>query len=544
LPETLLAISHTNSQEQVPAELAAEAVSLHLNDVDVRQALEMLSRSHGLSILIAPGVTGKVTANLEGLPCDEALNAILKLCKLVACREGGLIYVYTRAEYPHEDLRVQVFPLDFCSSQDVLPVVSNLLSAAGQAMATEIDAADNRKTREAITVTDMPSVLLRVAEFIGQVDMPPPQVMIEAHVLQINLGDDLRHGINYKNLLDIATNSRLELDVTGFVDPSASPAVFARVDSKNVDALLHFLKVNTDAKTLASPRVMVVNGQKARIQAGEQIPYKVITVTETSAIEEVKFLDVGVVLEVTPRISRCGRVLMRVKPEVSDGTFNPETKLPGEETRELESDVLLEDGQGVVIGGLIQEKDSTIQTKIPYLGDLHWVGRLFQKREVVKERSEVVITLVPRICMMGSPPSERDCIDAERSLTPLLHGALERFPRPWEPSLPDAVEQPCHLPFWPHRLCPSCGITGCGCEKNPASGYVPEPDGAYVPYPDTPLPVPEVSAEAAAAIPETFRLAAEGPAAMGVSSQHRAPPPVAVEPPRSVPVPPETEFLP
>ena len=155
---------------------------------------------------------------------------------------------------------------------------------------------------------------------------------------------------------------------------SRRPAIFARIDARRIDGLLHLLKTTTDSKTLASPRVMVTDGQTAGIQVGEQLGYKVVTVTETSALEEVKFLEVGVVLEVTPHISRDNRVLMRVRPEVSDGRINPTTLLPEEETSELETNVLLWDGQGVVIGGLIQERKIETQQKLAVMGSLHGCG--------------------------------------------------------------------------------------------------------------------------------------------------------------------------
>ena len=117
-------------------------------------------------------------------------------------------------------------------------------------------------------------------------------------------------------------------------------------------------------------------------------------------------LDVGVVLQVTPDIARSNRVLMRIKPEVSSGEINPETLLPEETTRELETDVLVSDGQGVVIGGLIQESDSNTQSKIPWLGDIYVIGKLFQKREIQKSRSEIIVTLVPRII-----PFDNCCAD-------------------------------------------------------------------------------------------------------------------------------------
>ncbi len=117
---------------ELPAPANTDPVTLHLNEVNVRLALEMLSRSHGLSILVAPGVAGLVTANLEGLPVDQALDAIIKLGNLVAHREGELIYVYSATEFPQANFRVHVFPLDYVSAVDVLPVVTNLLTPTGQ----------------------------------------------------------------------------------------------------------------------------------------------------------------------------------------------------------------------------------------------------------------------------------------------------------------------------------------------------------------------------------------------------------------------------
>jgi type II secretory pathway component GspD/PulD (secretin) len=111
--------------------------------------------------------------------------------------------------------------------------------------------------------------------------------------------------------------------------------------------------------------------------------------------------------------------------------------LPEADTRELQTDVLLGDGQGVVIGGLIQEKDRNIRKKVAFLGDIYLVGRLFQHAELTKERSEIIVTLVPRI--VDSPPqtNEQDAVGAERCQIPLFNGPLERVPRPWEASMPD-----------------------------------------------------------------------------------------------------------
>jgi type II secretory pathway component GspD/PulD (secretin) len=202
---------------------------------------------------------------------------------------------------------------------------------------------------------------------------------------------------------------------------------------------VQFLQNTTDAKTLASPKVLAVNGQEARIQIGSQFGYFVTTTTETSTLQSVEFLEVGVVLRVVPIIAADGRVLMTVMPEVSGGRINPATGLPEEDTAEVETTVMLNDGQPMVIGGLIQEEDSDIQNKIPYLGNLWLVGRLFQKRVQLRERHEIIVALVPRIVPYAPDAQCREQVEVMRATTPLTTGPLWRVNRTrWEPQLPDA----------------------------------------------------------------------------------------------------------
>lgn len=446
---------------ELPPMGPGEKLTWHLNDVDVRQALEMLSREKGLSILLAPGVTGQVTANFEQMEPAAALAAILKLCHLAAHQEDGLTFVYPLSEFPQENLQVQVFPLDYASAEQLLPTVEKLLSPSGTASVILGAPANNRRTQEAIVVTDSPATIGRVQQYIAQMDQLPRQVMIEAYLLSVDLSNDSRHGINYNHLFKLG-KGRISIDVTGFATSTNSPAIFARIDGNDVGSLVELLQSTTDAKTLAAPRVMVINEQKARIQIGERLGYRVVTVTQAAAVEQVNFLEVGVVLEVTPRITRDGRVVMRVKPEVSSAKIDPETLLPTEKTTEVETDVLLNSGQGIVIGGLMQEKDIEGQSKVPFLGDLYLIGRLFQRRSTTRQRTEIVVTLVPRIVNPGDPATERDAIDGERSQTPLLDGPLLRHARPWEPQLPDAVERPTRFPFvGRHKRGCECGQEDC-----------------------------------------------------------------------------------
>ncbi|MEM9585818.1 MAG: hypothetical protein AAGA03_00940 [Planctomycetota bacterium] len=427
-----------------PIDTGEEAtVTLNVNDTDVRSVFEMLARGYQMNILVSPEVKGTVTANVDGLTPQQTLVGILKMCNLQAQYDEGLIFVYPADRLPDEATQLQMFPLDFARAETLEPTIQALLSPVGTAHISKLDSADNLRTSEAIVVIDLPERLAQIERYILQADQSPRQVMIEANVLEVELEDDLLHGINF----DAVLGGDLSVGGFGFADVSASrtnPAFFAVANGTKVQALLDLLETTTDAKTLASPRVMVVNGQNARIQVGQQLGFTVATVTQTSTVQDVRFLDTGVVLNVTPTISRDNRILMQVKPEVSEGEINPDTLLPEEETREVETSVLLDDHCGVVIGGLIQENDRTVIRKLPWLGDVKHIGKFFQRREVNRKRTEIVITLVAHVIDHG-PASTRDAIRYDQADTELFHGPLRRNCRPWEPRLPDALGSERHL---------------------------------------------------------------------------------------------------
>jgi len=418
-----------------------EPITLHFDDVEIRKALEMLSREESQSILVGPGVTGRVTANLQGLSFDEALDAILELCNLVAIRKENLIFVYASKDVPQSGRMLRTYPLDYVSAADVQQTVQGLLSPEGKVFITQCTSDDNRRTQEMIVVEDLPDYVRRIEQYVAAIDQPPRQVLIEAHVLQVDLEDDRKHGVNFEHLFQVMNNG-VTLTMQGFADPLASPAFLVNVDGGNLTALIECLQTTEDAKTLASPRVMVLNGQAARIQIGQRLGYPVITTTETTSMQDVEFLDLGVVLEVTPQISRDGRILLQVKPKVATGRIDPDTTLPEEETTEVETDVLLSDGQGVVIGGLIQEKDEDVQRKITYLGDLWLVGRLFQWHHAEKTRKEIIVTLIPRVLPYQPAYESEHQEQIGRATDPLVWGPLRRYPRPFEPRLPDAIANP------------------------------------------------------------------------------------------------------
>jgi type IV pilus assembly protein PilQ len=433
----------------------AGLISLMVREGSLRQVIAMIADTQKLNIVFAGPNDVQVTASFDRQPWQTVLDSLLSASGHTWATQDNVIFVASLEQTSFlppgaEGRRVQVFELDFASAVDVDQTIKGILSPAGESWLVETNKADNRRTREAIAVVDFPDNLVRISDYICQADQPPRQVFIEAHILQVNLDDDCKSGVNFKDLISMSSG-RIRLSTAGFATPpvtntlptnpltSASPAFFIEADGTGLDGLIELIQTTTDTKTLASPNIHAVSGQESHIQIGGQLGYRITTTTQTSTMESVQFLDVGVVLRVTPRITRDGRVLMRIFPKVSTGAVDPVTGLPSEETTEIETDVLLNSGQGVVIGGLIQETDNNLVSKIPYLGDIPYLGILFQKRQVKKERQEIIITLRPHVLPYSPILLARHEHEIMRAETPLTQGAIGSYPRPYEPRLPDAM---------------------------------------------------------------------------------------------------------
>ena len=419
-------------------------VDLVVRDASLGAVLNALADEMNLNIVAAGAVAGQVSITLNRVPLDDALDAILNVNGYRWVKEKDIIMVSSIAGGTELSPRVQgrevrVFRLNYVSAEDIDTTVQGLLSPIGHSFVTVVSA-DKLRTREELVVEDVPEYLARVEEYIAQSDRPPMQVLIEAHVLRVVLRDDDQHGVDLTLLARLAS-ANVTLSSNGIASSTASPAFLLNVDSTDLQALVEMIKTTTDAKTLASPKVMAVNGQEARLQIGERLGYLTTTTTQTSTLQDVQFMDLGVVLTVTPVIGRDGQILMKVKPEISSGRINPATGVPDAETTDVETTVLLPNGQGMVIGGLIQEENSDQQSKIPYVGDIPVFGRLFQRRVKVKERSEIIITLLPRIVPYCDPLAQvAHSEEVHRSSAPLTYGPLyEVDRRRLEPSLPTAT---------------------------------------------------------------------------------------------------------
>lgn len=407
-------------------------VTISVHEASLHSVLSLLAQQQGLSIVAPSNLEMPISVTLQPTPLDNALDALLAVSGCTWTRNQNVIYVTPITKDGGENFLVQgrevrVFELNYAAAADVEKIIVGLLSPIGKVFTRQIDSKDKRKAVEQVVIEDLPHYVHRIANYVAQADQPPRQVLVEVRLLQVKLGDNLRHGVNLESLAKIA-GATVTFKAQAFTT-GVGPAGIFTVDGNDFDSLLDCLRSTNDAKTLATPKLLMLNGQESKIQIGRRLGYFITTATQVSTLQSVQFLEVGIVLTVSPQITADGQIVMKVHPKVSSGQVNSTTSLPEEETTEVDTSIMVPDGQGIILGGLIQETDVEQQNKIPFLGDVWLVGRIFQRRTVQRERSEVVVALLPRIIPMGAQPGMPECRELQRVDVPLLTPELQSMPR-------------------------------------------------------------------------------------------------------------------
>ena len=411
--------------------VTGDRVSLNLEDEELSSVLRLLSEAKRISIVSGPDVTGTVSINLYDAPFEEALSAILGVAGFSHYRIGEIIYVTTeeqRLEMPvgSNNLELRPIPIQFAVPQELLTAIEGFLSPAGTAVL------GNNKT---IIVEDTPANVSRIERLVHSLDKLPLQVLIQAQILNVSRDDNMNVGIGFDTLP--LTQYGVEVLSNGFANPfppqpdpltgeipqtplPTTRGLIAGTLQSDSRFFIEALETATDVEVLASPQVLALDGQIARIQVGDRLGFRVTTTTETASLESVEFLDVGTVLEVTPQISENGMIQMEIAPKVSSGTISTEG-LPTESTTELNTSMIVENGQTVLIGGLLNATRQRVRAQIPILGDIPILGKLFGRNTIIDDESEVVVLITPRIVGPKVSAEAKIAVDATQERIRLLH---------------------------------------------------------------------------------------------------------------------------
>jgi len=437
-------------QAAVPGQVQAEKtgdgkIELHVKDDQLTNVLELLSQQYRLNIVASKGAAGQVTADLYDVTVEEALDAICQAADLGWRKENGVIYIYTAAQLKalaqdESRLETEVFQLNHLSAKEAVSLLEPLKSEQGSVTASSepeegipsgASAATGGNTfclADTLVVRDFPENIERMREVIKKMDRKPRQVLVEATILQVALNDNTSLGIDFNVLAGIDFRDLSDTNVpirgvTANMDPTnaGAPAMtvgaeqrpFANVGqsgfaapgpglnigvmTNNVALFIRAMEQVTDTTVISNPKVLALNKQRAEVMVGERLGYLTTTVTETSAIQAVEFIESGTQLIFRPFITDDGYVRMEVHPEVSEGEIVGVHDLPRETTTEVTCNVLVKDGHTIVIGGLFDDNTSIARSQVPGLGNIPGLGWLFRSKADATVRNEYVILLTPHI---------------------------------------------------------------------------------------------------------------------------------------------------
>ncbi|MBI4388348.1 MAG: secretin and TonB N-terminal domain-containing protein [Candidatus Omnitrophica bacterium] len=443
---TAVTVRKPTSDDPSTADAEGETlVSLDFKDADISEVLSALAKAYGLNIIAGKEIIGKVSISLTDVTLEDALDAILKLNKYSYKRNKTIITIVALSD----QVNTEVFRLEFAKANEVKDLFKNMLSEKG-------DLRVNEQLNEMI-ITDDGESLEKVRDLLYRVDSPPPQVIIEAKLIDIAPKDLAALGmdwsVNYTNATRKNKKTLLnEIDynmdagsaflgsaTTGDVEWEFTTPFFTPENKATFD----FLVQENKANVLSAPRIAVLNNQAAKIVIGEKVGIKEQTQTASGTIESVRFVDVGITLKVTPQISGGGYVSMEISTEVSSVKTFLENNLPRITTREASTHVRVKDRQTIVIAGLLKDEYSDSRSQFPFVKNIPFLRNLLGNFGSSREMKELVVFITPNIIKVADRIDPKDRATFKRQQAQLEGYKLkheELMSRFYKGGMPQAVQ--------------------------------------------------------------------------------------------------------
>jgi type IV pilus assembly protein PilQ len=435
------------AQDEKPV-YTGERLTLNFQDIETRAVLQLLADASGQNIVVSDSVNGSVTLRLQNVPWDQALDIVLRTKGLDKRKQDNVIIVAPQAELAAREkaelaarrdvqelapLRSEYLQVNYAKAADMASLIktgnNSLLSSRGSV------AVDDRTNT--LLLQDTPDRLADIRRLVATLDIPVRQVQIEARIVIVNndFERDLgaRFGITtaQKNganglyttsgtaaatdsIMTNAPNPLIGAAITGTnaanrynvnlpaSNPAGSIAVGVLGSNFILDLELSAAQAETQANIISSPRVITANQKEASIEQGVEIPYQQ---SASSGATTIQFKKAVLSLKVTPHITPDNRVILDLDVRddavgqivVASGGVN----VPAIDTREIVTQVLVNDGQTVVLGGILQTTQSENDNKVPYLGDIPILGHLFKTTDHTDDKDELMIFITPKILREG-----------------------------------------------------------------------------------------------------------------------------------------------
>lgn len=393
----------------VPAMAATDIgttpITLHATGTPLMDILSVLSEKSGLNIVASTDVeTREISIHLTNTPAEEALNLIVRAAGLGYERIGDSVLVAPQQQLTQDTgFMSYVIEVEFADAFELVPLVEKIADKV---------AADPGGNRLVVVAT--PGMIDQIRDIVNDLDVPPVQIMLETEVIEVATDRMLELGIDWSKIMSqsvIFAEPGLggiapESSQTGEI-PDNMPFVGRgfNVDdtyrqAKALEVAIDLLQQDGGAKVLSNSKLATLNNRTASIHIGDVIPYTVSSLTSGGGLQlQVEKERVGVQVEVTPRAAGDGHITVYVEPSVSNivGFRGPNEEYPWTKERRANTQVRVMDGQTFMIAGLLSEDETETIEKVPFLGDIPLIGRLFQHTTTSVKQSDLLIKITPRI---------------------------------------------------------------------------------------------------------------------------------------------------
>lgn len=382
-------------------------INLEFRDASIKMIFDALSRTTGINFIFDREVKGdqRTTVFLKQTTLDDAIDVILstsQLDKKILNASSVLIYPNTSAKNKeYQDLIVKAFYMANVEAKQA----ANMLKTVLKIKDVFVDDKYNM-----LILRENPETIALAEKLIALHDLDEPEVMLEVEVLEVNRSSLLNLGVQVSSQLSIAPLSNLAINSgSGAAGTSSQIMKLSDFNHLNSDLLgitlpsatINLKKTDGDANLLANPRIRVRDREKAKILIGDKVPVVTTTSSGTFITENITYLDVGLKLEVEPDIHLRDEIGLKIALEVSSLVSSIKTNNGSQAyqigTRNFSSALRLKDGETQVLAGLISDEDRSAANRIPLLGDLPLLGRLFSSQSDNRQKTEIVLSITPHL---------------------------------------------------------------------------------------------------------------------------------------------------
>ena len=423
---------------------SGEKLSLNFQDIDVRSVLQLIADFTDLNLVASDTVSGNITLRLQNVPWDQALDLVLKTKGLDKRKIGNVLLVAPADEIAARErqeleaqkqiselapLRRELIQVNYAKAADIAKLFQSVTGSAVDG-AAGVGVASGSESRGSIAVDDRTNSIIahqtqdrldELRRIVTQLDVAVRQVMIEARIVEADVGYDKSLGVRWGGSTNLSGNSKWttygnddkgdERGNLGGADTPIGPNVpFVDLgvanrtagigigfvtDNTVLDLELTAMEKSGSGEVVSQPKVVTSDKETAKILKGSEVPY---LEASSSGAATVAFKEAALSLEVTPQITPDNRIIMDVKVNKDEPDYaNALLGVPPIKKNEVNAKVLVSDGETIVIGGVFSNTQTKSVDKVPFLGDLPFVGRVFRRDTVEDKKSELLIFITPRI---------------------------------------------------------------------------------------------------------------------------------------------------